>query len=78
MINCVLYFDIKELIGEKAVRPLIFKKPYKLHTKNIIYVVNRRIIKMENNKKVMSTDVKRLCGMAIFVALAVVATILPN
>ncbi|MBE6532212.1 MAG: ECF transporter S component [Ruminococcaceae bacterium] len=31
---------------------------------------------MENNKKVMSTDVKRLCGMAIFVALAVVATIL--
>lgn len=31
---------------------------------------------MENNKKIMSTDAKRLCGMAIFVALAVVATLL--
>ena len=31
---------------------------------------------MENNKKIMSADVKRLCGMAMFVAFAVVVTLL--
>ena len=31
---------------------------------------------MDKQNKTMSTDVKRLCGMAIFVALAVVATLL--